>query len=384
MTPSLRESHERWLVELTAIPTAAGREARVIAWVESWAAGRAGVDLSRDPSGNLSLARRGAKGPVVYITAHLDHPAFVVERVLSPGALELSFRGGVMDDYFSGARVRVHPAEGAPAQGSVAQASPAPASQFKHWIVELDAPAPAVKPGDVAVWDLPPSEVREGLLYAPACDDLAGLAAGLAAFDALLLDTPMQDVRLLLTRAEEIGFIGAIGACRHGTMPGDARVLALETSRSFADSPIGGGPIVRVGDRLSTFSPNLTAAVAKRAEEIAGAPAQPLATQKAGGGGWKWQRKLMAGGACEATVFCAAGYESTCLCLPLGNYHNMGNLEAMQAGTGSPVIAPEVISISDFHGLVDLLVACGRSLPTAPTVQARLDKLWADKSFVLD
>src|SRR5690606_36956692 len=88
-----------------------------------------------------------------------------------------------------------------------------------------------------------------------------------------------EDVRLLFTRAEEIGFVGAIAACKHNTIPAGARLIALENSRAFPDSPIGGGPIVRVGDRISVFTPVLTAAIAKRAEEITGAPAQPRATE---------------------------------------------------------------------------------------------------------
>jgi endoglucanase len=195
------------------------------------------------------------------------------------------------------------------------------------------------------------------------------------------------DVRLLFTRAEEVGFLGAIAAVKHGTMPRASRVLALENSRSFADSPIHGGPIVRVGDRLSVFSPALTAAVAARAAEIAGASASssgPPRIEPASP--WRWQRKLMAGGACEATVFCQGGYEATCLCLPLGNYHNMADLDAVQAGmhSGPPAIEREFIGLDDFEGLVDLLVACGLRLPDTPTAPVRVEKIWADLAFVLE
>ena len=99
-----------------------------------------------------------------------------------------------------------------------------------------------------------------------------------------------------------------------------------------------------------------------------------------------WQRKLMAGGACESTVFCAAGYEATCICLPLGNYHNMADLAAVQAGKNEtpPRVGPEFISLSDYRGLVDLLVACGTSLPEAGPVSERIEKLWVERAFVLD
>ena len=170
-------------------------------------------------------------------------------------------------------------------------------------------------------------------------------------------------------------------------MPKCSRVIALENSRSFADSPIGGGPIVRVGDRISVFSPTLTDAIAKRAEEVAGGPSSVTASQKQSElPGGRWQRKLMAGGACEASVFFNAGYEATCVCLPLGNYHNMGDLAAVQAATNtSPArVAREYISVKDFEGLVDLLVACGQRMPAQAGLGERFEKLWEERRFVLE
>ena len=47
-------------------------------------------------------------------------------------------------------------------------------------------------------------------------------------------------------------------------------------------------------------------------------------------------------------------------------------------------MGPEFIGVSDFHGLVDLLVACGVHLPSAPNTRARVDKLWDERRFVLE
>jgi endoglucanase len=386
-----RAAHHRWLLELTQIPTAAGRESRVVAWIRQWASERPGVNLTEDAAGNLHLRMRRAKartrGGPIYFTAHLDHPAFVVERIVGPGTLQLVFRGGVMDDYFKDAGVVVHDAGGGRHKATLAGKADG-VGPFPSYLAEMqgEAESDQVTIGDVATWDLPDAEIRDGLLHTNACDDLAAAAAALAAFDVLLHERGAgPDVRLLFTRAEEIGFVGAIAACRAGTMPRNARVIALENSRSFDDSPIGGGPIVRVGDRMSIFSPGLTGAIAKMAEQISGGPAIPIASQKQAERPWKWQRKLMAGGACEATVFCAMGYDATCLCLPLGNYHNMADLAAVQAGANTSPARPgrEFISIADFDGLVDLLVACGRGLPAADSVRQRIDKLWAERQFVL-
>ncbi|MEX2217410.1 MAG: hypothetical protein WD749_01510, partial [Phycisphaerales bacterium] len=330
------------------------------------------------------------QGPV-YFTAHLDHPAFVVERLLGPATAQLAFRGGVMDDYFKDARVVLHTRDNRRYPATLTGRAQLGCAVFKSYVADLDADAAEdLRPGDIATWELPPARIKDGLIHTHACDDLAALAAAIAAFDTLRearqAGEQVGDVRLLFTRAEEVGFVGALAACRDKSIPQGSRILALENSRSFDDSPLGGGPIVRVGDRLSIFSPALTAAVAARAEEVAGSPAQPMATQKqADLSPWRWQRKLMAGGACEATVFCAYGYEATCVCLPLGNYHNMADLAAVQAGTfqGQPRVAPEFVSLADFRGLVDLLVACGLHLPAAPDTRAKVDKLWDERRFVI-
>lgn len=373
-------------------------------WIERWVSRREGMSASKDAAGNMTIESRALAGSAdpghapLYLTAHLDHPAFVVERVVSPSVVELSFRGGVMEEYFSKARVAIEGACGertaatlidkveSPVIGGV-EARPSP---FGHYLAELDAgmAGSRVFLGDVATWDLPAAEVIDGIVHSPACDDLAAVAAALGALETLASDPApgVGEVRVLFTRAEEIGFVGAIAACRDGTIPAGARVIALENSRSFADSPIGGGPIVRVGDRLSVFSPALSGAVARRAEEVAGGPAVVTATQKnADRPSWKWQRKLMAGGACEASVFCDAGYDATCVCLPLGNYHNMADLDAVQAGTNSdpPKVSREFIALSDYEGLIDLLVACGRGLGASAPVRPMVERLWSQRRFVI-
>jgi hypothetical protein len=180
---------------------------------------------------------------------------------------------------------------------------------------------------------------------------------------------------VLLTRAEEIGFVGAIAAARDGSIPRDARLICLENSRSFAESPIGGGAIVRVGDRISVFSPDLTNRVAAVVAEFEKrAP------------GFRWQRKLMAGGACEATAFATYGYASTCLCLPLGNYHNMVDIDGVLAGARPAKVGREFVSIDDFHGLIAMLEVLARDLDSAaiPPLKDRMEGLWREHAAILD
>jgi len=397
-----RAAHVEWLTQVTQIPTAAGKEHRVIEWIDGWVAAREGVTKHVDAHGNfeLRLADSPESDHPIYFTAHLDHPAFVVEEIRD-GELILSFRGGVMSDYFPDAAIRVHHTSDAHLDATIIEEhdpdgkewSETDTRPFKMYRASC-ASASDVSVGDIGTWELPDAEIIDdefgGIIHTNACDDLAAVAAALCALDEIRIaqadGADKTDVRVLFTLAEEIGFVGAIGASKDGFMPKGSRIIALENSRAFPDSPIHGGPIVRVGDRISVFSPELTGAVAKVAERIAGGPATPKASQKNSEmPKWKWQRKLMAGGACEASVYCAYGYVATCVCLPLGNYHNMANLGAVQDGSfeGTPRVGREHVGIDDFHGMVDLLIGCGMDLPQSPGFVERVEKLWDERKFVI-
>lgn len=396
-----RSRHLDWLLELTQIPSAAGREGRVVAWLDRWIAERPDLAAERDRAGNITVrfADEPRADSPLYFTAHLDHPAFVVERAVSPSVVEIAFRGGVMDDYFDSARVVLYDKDDGRYRGRIVERVDGSTPRFKHYLCELDRDCESLHPGDVGTWDLPDADIADvdgvECVRTLACDDLAAAAAALGAFDELRrlreAGETSGDVRLLFTRAEEVGFIGAIAACREPSLEPAARLIALENSRSFPDSPIGGGPIVRVGDRVTVFSPEMTAAVAAVAEKVAGGPAQPVASQKLSDmPSWRWQRKLMAGGACEASVFCAFGHASTCVCLPLGNYHNMADLAAVQAGSNQSPPEPgrEYIAVRDYHGLVDLLLACATDLADPASAHAssfrqRIDSLWNELSYVV-
>ncbi|MHC4975138.1 MAG: M20/M25/M40 family metallo-hydrolase [Planctomycetota bacterium] len=391
-----RKDHTQWLLEVTGIPTATGREHLVIGWIERWCEQRQWASLTRDRAGNLTITNTTARPSErpIYFTAHLDHPAFVIDSIVGPATLGAQFRGGVMEPYFVGTRVLVQSSSGEAIRGRVATyEKPAPPERiFAQVTIDLDeATSDGIQVGDLAIWDLPESTLDdEGIVHTRACDDLAALAAALSALDQLAQEESPQDVRVLMTLGEEVGFIGAIAACRDMTMPEGARLIALENSRAMIDAPIGAGPVVRVGDRLSTFSPTLTASIAKVAQKLENTPEQPVGSKTPPPDSpFKWQRKLMAGGACEASAYCSFGYEATCVCLPLGNYHNMGDLDRVQdevkRGEKSinATIEPEFIALSDYEDLVLLLVGCGRWLIEAPSIRQTMDRLYTERAFVL-
>lgn len=353
-----------WLEQLVEIPTTSGREQSVIAWVRGWAGRRKGIVIDQDAHGNLLLTsdRSGDRPPLI-ATAHMDHPGFVVDGMAGRTVSAL-FRGGVLAEYFPGAAVEFFDRSGVVHAGTVVGFD-ASASTAE---VRMAATVPLAV-GDIGRWEFPARTLgpKGDLLRGHACDDLAGVAAALTAFEITRRKKSLGHFGVLLTRAEEEGFIGAIGAARSGSVSRDARLLSIETSRSFPDSPIGGGPIVRVGDLSSVFDSALTNAV----------------TDTVRGRNLVHQRKLMVGGSCEATAFCAYGYSATGLCLALGNYHNMVDIDGVRAGWVAARLAPEEISIADFENLVVLMVACAEDLDTGDDLRSRLDARFERHRFLL-
>lgn len=385
-----------WLCELTALPTAAGREHHVAGWVRRWVAERSELSISADRYGNLLIGPSG--GPAdgerpIAIVAHMDHPAFVVESVGADGILRASFRGGVHEAYFKDAPVTIEPEDGQRCRGIVRSYTKDMPWGSAEIEVQGDVMSLGIAPGDIARWEMPGTEIESigsgrGVLRTAGCDNVASVAASLAFLERLREEDPesLRRVLVLLTRAEEVGFLGAICAARSGLLPENARVIVLENSRSFVESPIGGGVILRVGDRVSVFAPALTGAVGKVAvwlreeskqAESAGEREHPFL----------WQRKLMPGGACEATVFQTYGYEATCVCLPLGNYHNMAALDEFDAGDERAIAnarcAREYISVDDFFCMVELLVGVVQRLGTVPSLKDRLEGYYEQRTSIL-
>lgn len=352
-----RQTAEKWLAELTNLPTAPGLEDRVVAWVDAWASRREDLKLTRDSGGNLYITQKGRKrhDPVLAV-AHMDHPAFVVTDI--EGSFE--FRGGVDPEYFDNAHIDVVSRLDGPA-GKVVSYDPDTGQGTAAFLGDVAA-------GDIATWRFRAQPQNRALFRAPACDDLAGAAAALVALDHARTDPGLRHFGVMLTRAEEVGLIGAIHAAKHRSIPDSARLLSIETSRELPNARIGDGPIIRIGDRATVFDHVLSNRVSKSAERA----------------GLKHQRRLMDGGSCEATAFGAYGYQATGLCLALGNWHNRGNLAEVEAGdTAAAVPMLEEISLDDFHGLVDLLLVAATAVDGDDGRADGLDRLYESNSHYL-
>ncbi len=339
----------RLLQDVLSCPTSPFCERAVIEYVRSWAF-RRGVDFAQDAAGNVLLSASSASGgpragkakartskaPTWVFTAHMDHPGFFVRR--SRGrSVWATFRGGVAKTYFPGSRVRLITPD---AECVATVATVRKSKEFHALDCRLELVGQSVcnvPPGSIGMWDVPTFRRRNGRITARACDDLAGSAAVMAAIEEIISRRPDVKVMGLLTRAEEVGYVGALAACRLGTIPAGAWVVGIETSKAQPAAKIGGGAVIRVGDGTRVFNEPLTAHISAVAKDLAKRDKD-----------FQFVRQLMPGGTCESTAFCAFGHLAGALAVPLGNYHN-------QHPRGQ--IAAEFINEGDFDCLVNLLVA---------------------------
>lgn len=340
---------EQRFIELAAhfmsLPTVAFHEHFVIASVEAFAHAHKGISFSQDCFGNLLLfydgrPRRSRKSDTLIATAHLDHPGLGFPQRISKRNFHFEKLGGIDVDQALGSSVRIYsphaPTDQQPLKGKIRSYIPAAGTAPPKFEVRVAKKAgDAVATDSFAVWDLLSFKKKGRLIHGRACDDLAGVAVGLAYLDEIAEHHLPIRAGLLLTRAEEIGFGGMLAAAGADLLDAKALYINIECSSSKAGAQLGNGPVIRVGDRWCIFDPTVTGGLVAVADQLA--TANP---------GFRFQRKLMDGGICEASLLANAGLHTGAVALPLDNYHNKGKKR----------LKPEAVHLDDAMCLVDLLV----------------------------
>jgi len=323
---------------LTSVPTAPFRETAVSRKALEWIKDNLGARVkTRKVRGGFIVSYRGAgEGPALCLAAHLDHPAFDLVEVTRDGATA-RLRGGLPPHLLAGAAVEAFPKvpkDNRPLALGVL--GPRPDKDGGLWTIRWNAP-PKDKL-DFAVLALPACRIEDGWLSSRSVDDLLGCAISLEALRRLSRARAKVNLTVLLNRAEEVGFIGALDMIRSGVLSERDSYLSIESSRELPGSRPGRGPTIRLGDKATAFDPNLTALLDDAAAVL----------KKRG---TKTQRLRLTGGTCEATAYLAFGFESGGVAVPLVNYHN---------GWGADAVAPERVRLSDVEGGVKLLVEASK------------------------
>lgn len=357
-------NERRLLQNVLSRPTAPFREHYVRATLED-AARRLGLRPRRDRFGNLYIHYRRGNAEPLALGAHMDHPGFEIQS--SGRRVRATLLGGVDPDHLRGVRLRIygdppelrqnpptHPPS--PVHGRIVAVhrSLPPGARRPQVEVEI-ACRSDVESHAFAHFDLPGMEIHGGTLRSKALDNLLSCVMILATFARLRRRRAVANVLGVFTRAEEVGFVGAGGVLRSRVLTPSRPLVVLETSKALPGAPMDAGPVLRVGDRMTCFDPEMDLWLADCAANLARQDPR-----------FAFQRALMTGGACEASLFQLHRRRVGALAMPLGNYHNM----TPRGGIGA-----EFVSIRDFDQALLLLEFMAVHPPQPRVVKSRRTEL---------
>ena len=359
----MQQEHEQLLMALLSQPTAPFREMFVTRWVTAVLAQHA-IPYFIDPIGNIvvgatsltdyrRLLRETSSEPLRVFIAHMDHPGFHGVRWLAPTVLQIRWHGGSPTKLLRGSRVWLTTAAGWTGEGVLGNIKLHPKG-YAIGTAEVQVKASLRMDGRPAAKQLfggfqfrKPVWKSGSKLYTQAADDLVGVfcivATALEVFGKRRQQQRPPFIGLL-TRAEEVGLVGAVGHLEAGYLQAARRpvvCVSLEASRTLPGAVVGKGPIVRLGDRRTPFQADYLQVLTELAESV-------LPKQH--------QRRIMDGGSCEGSAAMAYGLPTIALAVPLGNYHNQG-LEGGPDCRGVNGPAPEFVHIEDIEGQRQLCVA---------------------------
>ncbi len=380
MNPTLNPSLLRTLLELTAQPTAPFREHHVARYARDFLEARR-VPHCFDPDGNLlvgvgslqayeQLLGKSRENTLWLLVAHMDHPGFHIHSRLSPTRLKAQWFGGGPTQHLVGSTVWLGDSASELGTAKIAQVETKAVRGISTLEIEYHRRIHNRIGTD-------PRRLYGGLhfrqqlagdrLYTRVADDLVGvhLILETLAYQQRYCKPGRRQVLGLLTRGEEVGFVGAMQHFARPWLREAGRpvcVVSLETSRNRPGAIPGKGPVVRLGDRRTVFDSGSL--------EILSILAQKRLPKQ-------HQRQLMDGGVCEATAAMAYGIPAVGVAIPLGNYHNQNFDGGRNAGkVNGP--APEFVQLADVagaHQLCRSLCAAGAATPDPwTTTRSRLEK----------
>jgi putative aminopeptidase FrvX len=247
-----------------------------------------------DDTGNLVVragtATPGSKAPRLLFVAHMDEIGFEVKSIAKDGGLEVVWKGGGVQSFFSGHPALVHTGSGD--RDAIMELpdnwdSPKfqwPADDAKSIRVDVGARTPeeAAKLGIRVGDSITIPKAYRPLLGTRAngrsFDDRVGDTALIAALWALGGPLKDRDVTFVFSTGEELGLNGAAALAKRLAAEGRSPdfVFAIDTfvssdspleSKRFGDAPIGTGFVVRAVDNSNIVPHALVEKVLKLARE---------------------------------------------------------------------------------------------------------------------
>ncbi len=271
---------ESVLRQLTESYGVSGHEAAVretvIHLLPSWASPRI------DSAGNIRI-RYGHGQPLIVFVAHLDEIGFEVTAIRDDGQLVISPVGGMMTSLFEAEPALVHTAHGdVPAVftlrdsiGPTVRHLPSSVQSGRTVLQYRVDPGTTTRAATEALGIAVGDWVTMPKHYVPLAgtratarsfDDRVGCAAQILALRRIDPRRARRAVEFIFTTREETGLFGAQAAAAELATEHPARVYALDTFvssdapleiKTFADAPLGKGPVARAVDNSSVTPPAL-------------------------------------------------------------------------------------------------------------------------------
>ncbi|MBA47074.1 MAG: hypothetical protein CL893_03195 [Dehalococcoidia bacterium] len=344
----MQKSDLSLFLELSNIPTTSFHEELISDFIKS-ELNKNQIDFIVDEWGNIEVLLKGKSDKEIVYISHMDHPGFEIVEKIDGKLFKAKTLGGLpkLCD-IENTNIKTVSTDNQIKGNLLINDNETNSNEFKftnsdRWLnkefvfIELDNenidyPCPVV-------FDLPDSKIDKDEVITPVADDLAGCALILETLKILKNTDIKYSIRAIFSRAEEVGLLGARLIAKSGRISKDSIIVSIETSSELPGAISGSGPIIRTGDRASTFD--------NSGEIILLSAVRALINEDRS---FKSQRQLMNLGGCEATAFSAFGYKVTGISLPLINWHN---------ATDSGSVEPERISITDYQNALNIMTKVG-------------------------
>jgi endoglucanase len=303
----LKEKLLKIAKDFLAIPTAPFREHQIRAYIKDFCEKR-NCTTNTDKYGNLSVFYKDNSAPQLSFVVHMDHPGFIASEQTIENTCSAYFYGVWSPEEFSAAPILFFPDHLPPVHATATKWE----KDFKAraWKATLTTSG-IINKGDIGMWDFPPFKIGTKFLHSRNCDDSIGCILLLMLIDHCNQNNICTPFSVLFTCAEEAGLYGTKFICQQKSINYENVIISIETSKELPIAKIHDGVIIRVGDAHSIFTPSVTDTIITVAKSL-----------KANNPEFSFQRKLMDGGVCEASIFSQFDYKTGALSIPLGNYHN--------------------------------------------------------------
>ena len=335
--------------ELSKLPTTSFYEQKILEYIKTKLTSYK-IEFHQDPWGNIVAEVNGKTPNEIVFISHTDHPGFEIIAKHKKNIYLAKALGGLPKNCITNqTNVKIISNRTDLFQGKIINFYSKDNTKINvpndyRWMtsefVLIESDSEKINLPSFAVFDLPETKFSGERIITPVADDLAGCALIIETLNKLNKSSNEYSFKGIFSRAEEVGLIGARLIAANELINKNSIIVSIETSSELPGANFGKGPIIRTGDRITTFDNKAELVLLQSVKEILQKDIK-----------FAYQRQLMSAGGCEASAFAIFGYSVTGLALPLRNWHN-GNEEGD--------VEPEEISLLDFENAYKIMTNLGK------------------------